>query len=213
MVLVFFVLPFVVYFVLQSGKHHFRTLPYYGEKSVAPNGDTIYHIIPEFQMLDYTGNTITRDTLLGKIIVADVFFSRCAGPCPKLSGNMSYIQNQSWIKDDPEIRLFSMTVDPTFDSIPVLKSYAGAYKAIPHKWYMVTGDQKSIFELANKGFLFRAWVDANDSINFVHDEHLALVDKEGHIRGFYDGTNGQEVKKLMDEINVLKYEYQQRKGE
>ena len=75
------------------------------------------HKIPSFSFLNQNGDTITNETYRNKIYVADFFFTSCPGICPKLTKNMSVIQDK--YKDDANVLLLSHTVMPWTDSIPV----------------------------------------------------------------------------------------------
>ncbi len=103
--------------------------------------------------------------------------------------------------------MLSHTVDPEHDRPEQLKAYARKYDAIPGKWYFLTGSKSQIYNLAMHGY-YLPTVDAglkegNPNETFIHSEKLVLVDKEGIVRGFYDGTNKEDVDRLVLEIRVL----------
>ncbi len=149
---------------------------------------------------------ISRDSLRGKIWVADVFFSTCTGICPKLSEGMQRIQQA--FKGDPEIKLVSFTVDPEYDSIPVLQSYAASYGAVDHQWYFLTGNKSDLYRVETEEFFFSHTEDEDQTVKFVHDGKLRLVDKEGRFRGsFYDGLETADVDSVIAHIKLLKREY------
>ncbi len=121
---------------------------------------------------------------------------------------------QEAYKDDSEITLVSYTINPEKDTVQVLADYAKEYGAIPGKWFLLTGDKKQIYDLARQSY-FVAAVPVDPKISggpddFIHSEQLILVDKEKHIRGFYDGTDYEDVNLLIDEIKVLKWEYEKK---
>jgi protein SCO1/2 len=105
----------------------------------------------------------------------------------------------------------SYSVDPKNDTVEALQNYAEQYGAIKDKWYLMTGEKEEIFRLAKKGYYVTAKEDNIQSPNledkFVHTDKFVLVDKQGHIRGFYNGTDPLEIDKLILEIKVLLSEY------
>ena len=117
---------------------------------------------------------------------------------------------QEATKDNDLIALVSHTVNPEKDTVSVLRDYAKEYGAISGKWYLLTGDKKQIYDLARNSY-FVAAVPVNPEKSggpddFIHSEQLILVDKHKHIRGFYDGTDYEDVNRLLDEIKVLEWE-------
>ncbi len=173
-----------------------------------PNGgaDSVIKTVGNFSFVSQTGATITRDSLKGKIWVADVFFSTCTGICPKLSSGMEKIQEA--FRGDPEVKFVSFTVDPEYDSIPVLRSYADQYNATDHQWYFLTGNKTDLYRVETEEFFF-SHTEADDrTVKFVHDGKLRLVDKEGRFRGaFYDGLEATEIDSVIAHIKLLKREY------
>ncbi len=177
-----------------------------------PDGgqDSVIKTVGKFSFVSQTGNTITQDSLRGKIWVADVFFTTCTSICPKLSQGLQKIQTA--FADDPEVKLVSFSVDPEYDSLSILQVYAAQYGARPHQWYMLTGNKTDLYKVEHEDFFFSATEDEDKTIKFVHDNTLRLVDKEGRFRGgFYDGTNPVEVDSVIADIKRLKNEYAQKK--
>ncbi len=167
--------------------------------------DTIYNRIPPFRLIDQDGDTVNQSIVKGKIYVADFFFTRCTTVCPRISSQLTRVQD-IFIKN-PTIVFLSHTVDPEHDRPEQLKAYARKYDAIPGKWYFLTGSKAQIYDLAMHGY-YLPTVDAglkegNPDETFIHSEKLVLVDKEGIVRGFYDGTDKEDVDKLVLEIRVL----------
>jgi protein SCO1/2 len=171
--------------------------------------DTVFHTIPDFQLTDQHNNTVTSQVIKDKIHVADFFFARCLGICPKMTSQLQRVQ-EAFI-NNPEVVIMSYTVDPKNDTVEALQNYAEQYGAIKGKWYLMTGEKENIYRLAKKGYYVTAKEDNVQSANledkFVHTDKFVLVDKKGHIRGFYNGTDPKEVEKLILEIKVLLNEY------
>lgn len=209
---VILVVPIITYFVLRTGTHRVKPLKILSPMIANPDGspDSVFRTVGDFAFPSQTGDTITLDSLKGNIYVVDVFFSTCPGICPKLSAGMQKIQDA--FRTTPYVKLLSISVDPEYDSIPVLRAYADRYDAIDHKWYFVTGNKRDIYEFAHREFFFKAAEDSTQEIKFVHDNTYRLVDKEGRFRGsYYDGTNPQEVDSAIAHIKVLQREYAQEK--
>ncbi|HHG84896.1 MAG TPA: SCO family protein [Bacteroidetes bacterium] len=206
------VLPVLIFLFLQTGTHVVKPLKIISPIITNPNNssDSVYKVVQDFAFPSQNGDTITLDSFSGAIWVADVFFTRCEGVCPKLTSALMKVQR--YYRSDPEVKFLSISVDPKNDSIPVLRDYADMHEAIDHKWYMITGEKERLYNFAHKEFFFSATADADSTIRFVHDKTLRLVDKEGRFRGkFYDATNPTEVDSLISHIQLLKREYAQEK--
>ena len=165
-----------------------------------------YHKIADFNLTNQNGETVTQDTYKDKIYVADFFFTTCVTICPIMTGHMLKIQDR--LKDDPEVLLLSHSVIPVADSVPQLKKYALEKGVNDAKWNLVTGDKKQIYDLARKSYLATKTDGDGGPYDMIHTENFILVDKEKRIRGFYDGTNAEAIDELLDDIKILKAEYQ-----
>ncbi|WP_228237945.1 SCO family protein [Allomuricauda sp. M10] len=165
-----------------------------------------YHTISDFALLNQNGDTITQENYKDKIYVADFFFTTCPTICPIMTKNMAEIQDA--ILDDPNIMLLSHSVTPVIDSVPQLKKYALEKGVVDSKWNLVTGDKKQIYELARKSYLAVKTDGDGGPYDMIHTENFILVDKEKRIRGFYDGTNREEISKLLEDIKTLEASYE-----
>ena len=163
-----------------------------------------YHKISDFKLTNQNGKEITQANYKDKIYVADFFFTTCQDICPVMTKNMYQLQEE--LKNDNEILLLSHTVIPEVDTVEQLKEYAIENNVDDSKWNLVTGDKKQIYELARKSYL--AVEDSNfNEFDMIHTENFMLIDKEKQIRGFYDGTNSEEIKRLLKDIEILKQSY------
>ena len=163
-----------------------------------------YHKISDFILTNQNGKEITQADYKDKIYVADFFFTTCQDICPVMTKNMYELQEE--LKNDNEILLLSHTVIPEVDTVKRLKEYAIENNVDDSKWNLVTGDKKQIYELARKSYL--AVEDSNfNEFDMIHTENFMLIDKEKQIRGFYDGTNSEEINRLLKDIEVLKQSY------
>jgi protein SCO1/2 len=171
--------------------------------------DTAFHTIPDFKLTDQHNNQVTSAVIKDKIHVADFFFARCLGICPKMTSQLQRVQEA--FLNNPDVLIMSYTVDPENDTVEALRNYADQYGAVKDKWYLMTGEKKVIYKLAKQGYYVTAKEDNVQSTNleekFVHTDKFVLVDKKGNIRGFYNGTDPKEIDKLILEIKVLLDEY------
>ena len=165
-----------------------------------------FHKISNFNLVNQNGNNISQEFYHNKIYVADFFFTTCPSICPIMTNNMLKVQEK--IKNDPNVLIVSFSVDPKTDSVAQLKKYAKEKGVDDLKWNLLTGDKKQIYDLARKSF-FVAEIDKDsDSNDIIHTENFVLVDPDKRIRGFYDGTNLDEIKNLISDLSLLKGEYQ-----
>ena len=164
------------------------------------------HAIAQFSLTNQNGEIITNKNYQDKIYIADFFFTRCQTICIKMAYNMSELQE--FYKNDSDIMFLSHSVTPVMDSVPILKVYAEQKGVIDGKWNVTTGPKKHIYELARKSYF--AVLDEGDGgdQDFIHTEQFVLVDKEQRIRGFYDGTNQEDMEKLKKDVEILRKEYE-----
>jgi protein SCO1/2 len=185
-----------------------RQLPIYNPSDFKPDlvdkslrDSSKYHTVSDFTLTNQHGQLITQEVYKDKIYVVDFFFTRCETICPIMTNNMVKIQEEFRNKED--IMLLSLSVTPEVDSIPVLREYANKKGVIDAKWNVTTGDKKHIYNLARKSYF--AVVEQGDGglQDFIHTPNFILVDKKKQIRGIYDGTDDEEVLRLINDIKVL----------
>ena len=204
------VLPAIMYFYLTRGYNNFIKLEVIGE---------VDYSIDDFSFINQDNDTITKDSLLGSIYVANFFFTSCPSICPTMTRNMSYLQDKLSVY--PNIRFLSHTVDPDNDTPEKLINYVDLMqqKNISidlSNWDFVTGDKDKLYQSAANYFV-NASVDSLAPGGFLHSEYFILIDKQGRVRsgidingnvvGAYDGTNEVQMKDLINDINVLMAEY------
>ena len=160
-----------------------------------------YHKIPAFSFVNQNGKIITDKTYAGKIYVADFFFTTCGSICPKMTNNMALVQ-QAYLTES-RVMFLSHTVFPEIDSVAVLKRYAQEKGVNDRKWNLVTGDKKEIYSLARKSYLAVKLGKPSELYDMVHTENFVLVDAQKRVRGFYDGTNKEEIERLIADIQLL----------
>ena len=164
-----------------------------------------FHKIAPFSMTNQNGYRITQLDYLGKIYVADFFFTTCPSICPKMTANMGQLQNE--FLQDPQVKFLSYSVTPQIDSVAQLKKYALDKGVIDSKWNLVTGDKKEIYTLARKSYLAVKEDGDAGPYDMIHTENFILVDPEQRIRGFYDGTDLEAMQSLIADISILKEEF------
>lgn len=164
-----------------------------------------YHTIANFNLVNQNGDTITQEDYKDKIYVADFFFTTCQTICPIMTKNMHAVQMATI--SDKDIMLLSHSVTPEIDSVAQLKKYAQEKRVNSSKWNLVTGDRKQIYDLARKSYLAVKDNSIGDPYDMIHTENFMLIDKQRQIRGFYDGTDPEEIERLLDDIKILKASY------
>jgi protein SCO1/2 len=184
-----------------------NALPILGEREATEqviNGktvtDTIYHQIPDFSFVNQDSQRVTRQTVAGKIYVADFFFTTCPTICPKMKSQMLRVYEK--FKNNDQVVLLSHTIDPEHDSVAVLRDYAERLGVSSSKWQFVTGAKDSIYTIAAQ-YMVSAMEDEKEPGGFVHSGAFILVDTNRHVRGIYDGTNPEQVDQLIKDIPLL----------
>jgi protein SCO1/2 len=178
-------------------------LPVYGEKT-STGTDTIYHTIGAFEFTNQFGEKVNRETVRGKIYIADFFFATCQSICPVMSRHMKEVQ-AAFAADD-SVLMLSHTVNPMHDTVEVLRAYGESYGAIKGKWHLLTGSKKEIYALAKNDYLVNAIEDDGSEEGFLHSELMLLIDTKGRIRGMYDGTDKAQVARLIEDVRKAKQE-------
>lgn len=192
-------------FVLACSEKHENRLPILGRREIKDQ-DTIYHTIADFKFVDQDSNFVTNDTFKGQVYVADFFFTTCPTICPVMQSHLLEIYKQ--FKDNPSVAFISYSIDPKYDTVPVLKNYADRLGIDSKKWHLVTGDEDKIFDLGQNSYMVTAQQDPNEPGGYLHSGAFLLVDKAKRVRGIYDGTKEDEVSQLKEDINRLLREYQ-----
>lgn len=209
--IVFGIMSIIIIVLIYNTLNVYKPLPIYQPAMVSEElvDSTIqhqkkYHKIADFSLINQNGKIVTQKDYEGKIYVADFFFTTCQTICPIMTDHMFQIQKE--LKDDHEVMLLSHSVTPEIDNIEQLKKYALKKGVDDSKWNLVTGNKKEIYKLARKSYM--AVKDNGDGgpFDMIHTENFMLIDKKRQIRGFYDGTNPEDIDRLLDDIEHLKKE-------
>lgn len=196
----------LAFFVSNCAEDKEVKLPVFGEKEFIEgvDEDTVYHTVPFWSFVNQDGDTISKLDYQGSIYVADFFFTHCPTICPVTVKKMKRLQEAT--KDD-DILLISHTVDPEHDTVERLKWYCETNEIDNSNWNFVTGEKEVIYKLGLNGYLTPNQEDVLAPGGFLHSDKFILIDKEGRIRGFYSGTEDNEVDKLIEDVKILKNEY------
>jgi protein SCO1/2 len=159
------------------------------------------HTVSDFNLTNQNGANITSKDYKNKIYVVDFFFTSCPSICPIMTNNMLMIQEE--FIDNSQVMLLSLSVTPEIDNVEILKTYAKEKGVNDSKWNITTGSKKHIYELARKSYF--AVVEQGDGglQDFIHTPNFILVDTKKQIRGIYDGTDENEIFRIIDDIKVL----------
>jgi protein SCO1 len=195
--------------ILVSCKEKGRKLPYYNTSDFTPVWElpsgSGFHKIRPFSLIDQRGQVFTDKNIEDKICVVDFFFTICPGICPKMTKNMSVLQ-EKFMKDD-EVLLLSHSVTPQKDTVAVLAAYAKRKNVDYNKWKLLTGQKEEIYNLGRKYYFVEEDLGENRDVNvFLHTENFVLIDKNKMIRGIYNGLDDNSINALIEDINVLKKE-------
>lgn len=144
--------------------------------------------IGDFSLTERNGTTITKSHLSGKVWVASFVFTRCTESCPQVTGTVARLQKE--LADEADVRFVTFTVDPERDNPDELKRYAAQYRADAEKWLFLTGSEEKIKELLDESFhvaVIRNPNEKDPGKAIDHSSKIAVVDRDGNIRGYFDG--------------------------
>jgi protein SCO1/2 len=159
----------------------------------------------DFALTTQWGDTLSLQDLKGKVWVAYFFFSSCPSICPIMNRNMTKVQEA--IKDLPDTLIVGFTVDPDTDKPEVLRRYGKNLGVQKGKWFYLTGDKTVIYRVARQSFKLAAEpapnVQPGSTHDFIHSDKFVLVDRQGHIRGYYTGTDPDSVNQLIEDLRRI----------
>ncbi|MDH3648379.1 MAG: SCO family protein [Saprospiraceae bacterium] len=190
------VVPILLLTSCQPRANH---LPILGEKELI-NGDTNYYSIPPFSFIDQDSQYVSQSSLRGKIYVADFFFTSCPTICPKVKAQMLRVNDK--FSSESQVAFLSHSIDYRRDSVPVLARYAQKLGITSDKWHLVQLSKEQIESVANQYFNI-AFEDETAPGGFDHSGRLILVDRQGRIRSYCDGTDQEDVDRFMEDIQLL----------
>lgn len=175
------------------------------EKKGKLTNDTIWHKVKNMTFTNQLGKKVTLDSLRGKILLVDFFFSRCPTICPGLARSMKRLQDSYKNGNDSMVQFLSISIDPEHDSVPQLRKFANQYTSNHDSWWFLTGDKKDIYDFALQE-LKASVADTEVDTAFIHTENFFLLDKNRIIRGWYNGFDTTKQAKLVRDIPMLMLE-------
>lgn len=196
-----------------SAKTEVRNLPYYNTADFTPNfindrseaNSKIDHTIPVFSFTDQHNNLITDQDVRGKIHIANFIFTKCGSICPIMTGHLKLLQQE--FANDSNLVMLSYSVTPWMDSVAELNKFALASGITSPNWHLLTGDKNSIYTLARQSYFAEEDLGfTKDSSEFLHTEHVLLVDRNMRLRGIYNGTLELDIRQLAEDIKTLRSE-------
>lgn len=169
----------------------------------------VINVLKDFALTNQNSAEVTLADLRGKVWVGDIIFSRCPGPCRRMTKEMARLQDL-WPKETP-VRFVSLTTDPAYDTPQILKRFATEFKADEERWNFLTGPKQAIVDLAAGGLLLTT-VDkketereaANDL--FIHSTIFVIVDKRGQLRASVETDNDQSLTRIREVVEELLHE-------
>jgi protein SCO1/2 len=170
--------------------------------------DTVWHTIPDFSLTNHLGDQVGMKDLQNKVIVANFFFTRCPTICPRMTMAMKTMRDD--IKSSAKVgtreanfvQFLSFSVDPERDSVHNLKNYADRFGINPQNWWLLTGEKKQIYDLANEHMKLGVVTAGQVDTNFIHSDMFVLIDKKRNIRGYYHSL--KEDGMTMDTASLAK---------
>lgn len=213
-------LPLVSYFIVKrSSDSALHMPPHYLPDSVivkTKNGkqvtDTVWHSLADFSLTNQMGKTVSWKDMGGKIVVANFFFTHCPTICPGLTRNMKRLQesitNSQRVGDktNQSIHFLSFSIDPERDSVQRLKYWADRFQINPDQWWLLTGNKKTIYDLAINEMKIGIADGHSIDTDFIHTDHFVLIDSNRYVRGYYHGLDSASLAKLSQDIVLLTME-------
>ncbi len=203
-VLIIIAVPFAIYYMLAQSNFGTR-LKVFGPDTVNEKGETVAHTVAPFSFVNQLGDTITQEDVKDKIYIANFFFASCPTICPKMLTQVMRVQEE--FKDNDHFLILSHTVDPRHDSVAALRRYSHIYNADSSKWYFLTGERKKLYLAARNSYLTDNLEGDGGPTDFIHSQYILLVDPDRHIRGFYEGTDPDDIDRLIEETHELMKEF------
>jgi protein SCO1/2 len=213
------VLPFLGYYMVKYYSEAAVQMPrrYFFDSVTATerNGkievDTLWHVVKNIQFTNQLGKQVTLDSLKGKILVIDFFFTRCPTICPGMARAMKKLQDSYSNSKDSIVQFISVSVDPERDSVERLRNFANRYTSNHDSWWFVTGNKKEIYDFALND-LKASIADADVDTAFIHTENFFLLDRDRVVRGWYNGFDTIKQARLVRDIPLLMLEKKKKRS-
>jgi protein SCO1/2 len=211
--LVAFIFPLTGYYIVKYYSDKTVNMPrryfYDSVTVIKKNGkeitDTVWHKAVNMTFINQLGKKVDLDSLKGKILVIDFFFSRCPSICPGMAKSMKRLQNSFVNSKDSIVQFISISIDPEHDSVPQLRKFADRYTSNHDSWWFVTGNKKNIYDFALQELKANV-ADVGADTAFPHTEYFFLLDRDRVVRGWYNGFDTVKQAKLVRDIPLLMLE-------
>ena len=167
--------------------------------------DTIWHEVKNMTFTNQLGKTVSLDSLKGKILVIDFFFTKCPTICPGMARSMKKLQDSYTNSKDSIVQFISISIDPERDSFPRLREFANRYTSNHDSWWFVMGNKQDIYDFAIKEIKANV-ADVGADTAFPHTENFFLLDRDRVVRGWYNGFDTIRQAQLVRDIPMLMLE-------
>lgn len=213
-------LPLIAYFIVKNKSEKAVVMPRHylfdSVESKIKKGkrviDTVWHRLKDFHLVNQENKPVSWDSLKGKIVVADFFFTRCPTICPGLTRNMKRlaesIHNGAKVGDKTNrlVHFLSFSIDPERDSVERLKYWADRFQVNPENWWLLTGNKSVIYDFILNELKIGVEDGAGVDTNFLHTDHFVMIDSNRHVRGYYHGLDSASLAKLSADLVLLTME-------
>lgn len=196
----------IIIFLRSFGTNQYDIPVLYEDGVDNPFGECVFmegaqHTIPDFEFVSHTGEAVGRDQMKGKVTIVDFFFTSCPSICPVMSTEMSRVQDA--FRNEDQVQIYSISIDPEYDSQEVLAEYAQRHDARAGKWHFLHGDKDEVYNLVRCGFILPIMDGMGEPDDYAHSDKFILIDEQGRIRGYYSGTTRDQVDLLILETKIL----------
>jgi protein SCO1 len=148
-------------------------------------------------MTDSAGHPFDSKQLAGKVWAVDFIYTHCPGPCPMMTSQMHRVEQK--VRNESDVRLVSISVDPDRDTPPVLEAFARKFGGPTPQWVFLTGSPETVHLLAHDVFKVGDLIKTMD-----HSTKFMLVDKRGHLRGYYSTFDADGIDQMLKDIEALR---------
>lgn len=218
-ILIATVLPFTGYYMVkiysqdavQMPRRYFYDSVVVTTKNGKLQSDTIWHKVRNIQLVNQLGKRVSLDSLAGKILVINFFFTKCPTICPGMARSMKKLQDSYANSKDSIVQFISISIDPERDSVLALRKFANKFTSNHDSWWLVTGDKKDIYDFALNEIKANV-ADVNADTAFPHTENFFLLDRDRVVRGWYNGFDSIEQSTLVRNIPLLMLEKKKKRS-
>ncbi|QES89367.1 SCO family protein [Rhizosphaericola mali] len=195
------IFPVLAFGLVHWYQNNVDELPYYGKDYQLANNTNEKFVVGDFKFEDQNQQLFDSQKLKGKVWVANYFFSNCKTICPILMPNMRVVEKA--FDKNSDVQIVSFTVDPERDSAQQLHSYSQIIGIENSTWHLLTGSKLLLYRYARNQLFVTASDGDGGADDFIHSDKVALIDRSGHIRGYYEGTDKKDIQNLIRDIKKI----------